>query len=166
MSLRFQPISVPRQMFTTWWRAQDPLAVVTMTPLTPAEEVRSLYVLLVKPREGISTAEMYRALDTAEYPVHPDTSAYIRALQMGDLPGIRRLTDNSFRSVTEKKIPLIGRIRRDLMDLGAAAACMSGSGPTVFGLFTGEASMEEAARRMKAAEYAEGLSDVICTAFA
>ncbi len=136
-----------------------------LTPLTiPADTLRP-HVLLVKPRTGVSTALMYRALDSCETAFHPDTDAYVRALLDGGIPAAAPLTANIFESVVVPQIPVIEKIRGDLSGSGALAACMSGSGPTVFGLFGSEAEMLRAAERIGRASYADELAGIFPTGF-
>ena len=136
-----------------------------LTPISKASSYDALPVLLVKPKKGVSTGAMYRALDDRPGLEHPDVSSCRRALEEGDDSALSGFIANSFMTPVEESIPLIRRIREDMQRGGAFASCMSGSGPTVFGLFRDPEVMREAAERIRAMEYADELSDVIPTSF-
>ena len=80
---------------------------------------------------------MYRRLDEAGMAVHPDTRRMMDALQRRDLAEIFSRIGNVFEQVIDPESDIF-TIRRRLTELGADAACMSGSGSAVFGLFTKE----------------------------
>ena len=117
--------------------------------LTPLPELPDCYIVLGKPAEGMSTAEAYHALDRQQQVLHPDIDGQIRALQEGSLKGVADRMGNVLEPVTEERHPEVRGIRSLLMEAGAAGARMSGSGPTVFGLFTEESRAEEACSVLK-----------------
>lgn len=98
-------------------------------------KLKKMPVLLVKPTEGVSTAEIYNAIDTAENLVHPDTKAVISAIENGDTAALCENICNIMETVTAGKMPEISKIKEKMLSLGAMASIMSGSGPTVFGIF-------------------------------
>lgn len=105
--------------------------------------------VIVKPELACSTAEMYRRLDALCIRNRPDSAAMVRALEQGDLAAVCRLVGNVF----EQALPpdsVVFTIRRRLRELGAAAACMSGSGSAVMGLFPREADARQAADALQA----------------
>ncbi len=112
--------------------------------LTPVRAVLPFTLLLVKPPAAVSTKEIYEAYDRAEAALRPDTEGMLRALGEGDADGIAKRLLNVLEPVTSEKHPVIRGIREDLMKLGARGAAMSGSGPTVFGLFSSRADAESA----------------------
>ena len=112
--------------------------------LTPVRAVLPFTLLLVKPPAAVSTKEIYEAYDRAEAALRPDTEGMLRALGEGDAEGIAKRLLNVLEPVTSEKHPVIRGIREDLMKLGARGAAMSGSGPTVFGLFSNRADAESA----------------------
>ena len=136
-----------------------------LTPLRTAAAFDRLPVLLVKPVRGVSTGRMYAALDTEPGLRHPDTDACLKALAEGDLPAFAASASNSFSLPVERDIPVIGRITEDMRREGAFFSCMSGSGPTVFGLFRDPGAAGAAAERIRTAIYAEELSDIITASF-
>ena len=106
--------------------------------LTPLPDLPFCYIVLGKPEEGMSTAQAYRELDSMTDIRHPDIGGQIRALQEGDLTGVTERLGNVLEPVTLSHQPEVDTIRNILLEAGAAGACMSGSGPTVFGIFTEE----------------------------
>lgn len=103
-----------------------------LKPLSPAPEA---YVLLVKPPISISTQTIYEQIDSAPIEKHPDTDAVISALKNGDLRAIASGLCNVMETVTETTHPEVRGIKNKMILNGALGAVMSGSGPTVFGLF-------------------------------
>ena len=112
-----------------------------LTPLTPAP---ALYCTLVKPAAGVSTKYVYEHLDlkTAK---HPDIDAALTAIETGNIAKLCENLDNILEPVARTLCPEVAKIEEKLKELGALGACMSGSGPTVFGLFSdGNAAIEAA----------------------
>lgn len=103
--------------------------------LTPLPDCPKLTLLLVKPSINISTPDIYREFDNSDKVIHPNTEAMLSAIEDGDILKIAENLSNTFESITEKKYPVISGIKEKMLKNGALAATMSGSGPTVFGLF-------------------------------
>ena len=103
-----------------------------ITLLPPIEKMT---ILMVKPAINISTASIYQAIDSEEIPKRPDTEAMLSAINNRDIASIAGNLFNVMGYVTEKQHPIIKGIRRKMMINGALGAVMSGSGPTVFGIF-------------------------------
>lgn len=103
--------------------------------LTPLKAMPESYILLAKPDIDISTQEVYEGIDMEEILERPDIDAMIRAINEGSLHKIGENLSNVLEYVTVKKCPLISDIKAKLMEYGALGSVMSGSGPTVFGLF-------------------------------
>lgn len=97
--------------------------------------IKKLPVLLVKPKDSISTAEIYNAIDYAEDIVHPDTRAVIAAIKSGDTEKMCMSMGNIMEAVTADKVKDIKTIKEKMVSFGALGSMMSGSGPTVFGIF-------------------------------
>lgn len=91
-------------------------------------------ILLAKPRLNVSTPAAYAEFDRAEQVTHPDTGACIRALEQGDLTSLAAQMHNVFEDA--RTIPQVTALKKIMLDHGAICANMSGSGPTVFGVFT------------------------------
>ncbi len=103
--------------------------------LTPLPSPEPMLILLVKPFLSVSTADVYREIDSAEITRRPDTGAMIDAIRKNDIRAIAGNLCNVMESVTEKMYPIIGGIKTKMLKDGALGALMSGSGPTVFGIF-------------------------------
>jgi len=103
-----------------------------LTPIPACPECR---VLIAKPPISVSTKTVYQKLVLDENTNHPDIDGMVAAMRAGDLRGIAARMGNVLESVTVKEYPVIGRIRESMLEKGALNALMSGSGPTVFGLF-------------------------------
>ena len=124
------------------------------------EPVRGLppcTVVLVKPAFGISTEEAYKAFDRIRPARSPDTEAMLEALERADLDTVGNLLCNHLEETARLEHPEIGEIERILCSSGALGASMSGSGPTVFGLFRDRETAEGAAEILKKRRY-----DVFC----
>ena len=120
-----------------------------LTPLAPAPPA---YCLIVKPPVSVSTRSVYEQLDLATAP-HPDIDAALVALQKNDLAGLCAVLGNTLESVTIPKYPEIAEIKEKMRKLGALGALMSGSGPTVFGLFQNKKEADHAFYEFKVSEY-------------
>ncbi len=106
--------------------------------LTPLPPVPQCQVLIAKPAISVSTRSVYENLHANELrpEQHPDIDALIHAIHNGDLLRIAGSMGNVLETVTIKKHPVIQTIKDRIMEYGAVGSMMSGSGPTVFGLFT------------------------------
>lgn len=103
--------------------------------LSPLPNVPKMTILLVKPPINISTAAIYSEIDTAPIDTHPDTEKMINAIKCGDIKAISDNLCNVMESVTCSMHPVIRGIKKKMILNGALGALMSGSGPTVFGIF-------------------------------
>ncbi len=106
------------------------------------------WVVLAKPRISVSTAWAYQNYDEQGAEKHPDNEAIKRAITRGNRKAIAGLLCNVLESVTIKKYDVIAEYKQMMLDKGAMASMMSGSGPTVFGL-------------VKSREQAEAIADVL-----
>ena len=113
--------------------------------LTRIAQVPDCYVLIGKPGIGVSTKTAYESLQLDKIQSHPDIDGMIRDIENGNLLAMTDKMGNVFESGIIGKYPVIGEIK-DLMEAnGALKAMMSGSGPTVFGIFDDREKMESAA---------------------
>lgn len=103
--------------------------VLTRLPSFPR-----LSVVLAKPPVGVSTAWAYKTYDAGYDGPHPDNEAMLEAIHGGDAHKAAGLLCNVLEGVTETEHPVIADYKRLMMEHGAMASMMSGSGPTVFGL--------------------------------
>lgn len=122
-----------------------------LTPLNPAP---GLYCTLVKPAASVSTKYVYEHLNL-ENAVHPDIDAALSALETGDLKTLCANLKNILEPVAITLCPEVIKIEKTLQEMGALGVCMSGSGPTVFGLFTDGNDAIEAAEYFMDHGYAE-----------
>ena len=112
-------------------------------------------VLIAKPGIGVSTKYVYENLKLDEHTKHPNIYAQVAAIRKHDLKGITAHMGNLLETVTIPKYPVIDEIKRCMMESGALAAMMSGSGPTVFGLFEDEHTAQNAYSQMKQSKLAK-----------
>ena len=124
--------------------------------LTRLPRLPHCYVLVGKPGVNVSTKAAYESLrldDPAM--VHPDIDGMAQALRQNDLEGVISRMGNSFEPEIIRKYPVIQEIK-DLMEAGGARkAMMSGSGPTVFGIFYEKEKMEQAAAAIRESHLAK-----------
>ena len=106
-------------------------------------------VLIAKPPVSVSTKTVYEALDAQEITVHPDIDGIIAGLEKGDVRAVASSMGNVLEGVTIPMHPVIAEIKKEMTDAGALGAMMSGSGPTVFGLFDNRAAAKAAQRRIR-----------------
>ena len=104
--------------------------------LSPLPPMPGAALVLAKPPVSVSTAMVYQALDELEAYPHPDIDGLIGALGTGDLKTRSRFLGNCLEQVTIPRFPVIRQIKEKLLMEGALGALMSGSGPTVFGIFS------------------------------
>jgi len=102
--------------------------------LKPLPAMPACYVVLAKPQVSISTAWAYQNYNAKSVIVHPQNTEIIKCLKQGDLQSISKLLCNVLESVTIKEHAEIAMIKELMLQHGAMASLMSGSGPTVFGL--------------------------------
>ncbi|MDK2784394.1 MAG: 4-diphosphocytidyl-2-C-methyl-D-erythritol kinase [Bacillota bacterium] len=117
-----------------------------LTPLTP---LVPCWLVLARPRVEISTAWAYAELDRYPPAARPDIDGLLAALAAGDLKGVAAHLGNSFESVIRERYPSVVEAKKALLAEGALGACLTGSGPTVFGLFPERAGAEKAAAALK-----------------
>ncbi|MDO5782520.1 MAG: 4-(cytidine 5'-diphospho)-2-C-methyl-D-erythritol kinase [Eubacteriales bacterium] len=113
--------------------------------LTRIVQVPDCYVLVGKPGISVSTRTAYESLQLDKIQVHPDIDGMIRDIENGDLLAMTEKMGNVFEPGIIGKYPVIGEIRELMEANGALKAMMSGSGPTVFGIFDSREKMEAAA---------------------
>ena len=106
-------------------------------------------VLIAKPNISVSTKFVYQNLVLDENTVHPDIDGMIENIKAQDLQAIAAGMGNVLESVTIPHYPIIEEIKDRMKASGAINAMMSGSGPTVFGLFEDEETARKAMEDMK-----------------
>ncbi len=117
-----------------------------LTSLNPAPDC---YLLVAKPDIQVSTKYVYEHLDAEGIKKHPDIDGMVEAIWEESLQGILDRMGNVLESVTVEKYPIIQKIKDRMRELGALNSLMSGSGPTVFGIFISERQAREAYVQME-----------------
>ena len=117
--------------------------------LTRLPKVPKCYVLVGKPGINVSTKTAYENLNLAEIGKHPDIDGMIGDIEKGDLYAMASKMENVFEPGIIRQYPVIGDIKTLMEEKGALKAVMSGSGPTVFGLFEDGETAKRALREMK-----------------
>lgn len=103
--------------------------------LTVIKSMPDCYILLAKPNISVSTQEVYQNLNLNEIEERPNIPAILQAIENQDIMGISSSMVNVLETVTTKMHPIIVELKQKLMENGAIGSIMSGSGPTVFGVF-------------------------------
>lgn len=106
-------------------------------------------IVICKPNFSVSTPELFSMLDCDRIHYRPDTKGVIDSLENGDIEGIARRMYNVFEDVPHKGRKEITAIKSSMIDGGAIGAAMSGTGPTVFGLFEDKKRAEKTARYLR-----------------
>lgn len=117
--------------------------------LSPLGGLGGVPIVLVKPRISVSTAWVYKSLELDKVAVRPDTELLARAVGERRIDELARNMRNVLESVTVEKYPVIRDIKEKLVRFGAAGSMMSGSGPTVFGIFKDRKVAEAAYGKLK-----------------
>ena len=112
--------------------------------LSKLKDAPDCFIVLVKPDINVSTKFVYDNLILNEETVHPDVDAMLNAIETGSIKRVADCLDNLLANVTENDYTIIVDIKNILKENGALNAIMSGSGPTVFGLFDDEEKAKEA----------------------
>lgn len=125
--------------------------------LTPLSEPPTCHLVIAKPDIDVSTAFVYGRLQADSLSFHPDIDGMAAALAAGDLKGITDRMGNVLETVTVREYSVIDRLKRVMRELGAENALMSGSGPTVFGIYTEKEKAEKAAAAIRKEELASAI---------
>ena len=123
--------------------------------LTRLPEVPKCYVLIGKPGINVSTKTAYENLNLEGIGKHPDIDGLIGAIRNNDLYAMASRMENVFEPGIIRQYPVIGNIKNLMEEKGALKAVMSGSGPTVFGIFDDKKKMEEAAAVLRESRLAK-----------
>ena len=120
--------------------------------VAPVKSIDKCYAVIVKPDQDVSTPEAYAQFDALSRVRHLDRVSMIDAVSNGDYKKICSLCGNVFEQAVE--VPKRPHIKNTMRKFGADACCMSGSGPTVFGLFSNEDDAKECYEKLKS-KYSE-----------
>lgn len=138
-------------------RAQGIGEILTDLPTPP-----KCYVIIAKPDAFVSTKFVYSHIRPAQIENHPDIDGIIESIKAGDLYGTCEKIANVMEDVTIPEYPIIQKVKDILKSNGAVNALMSGSGPTVFGIYDDE---EKAKQSMDALSGKEFVSQLYLTKF-
>ncbi len=116
--------------------------------IAPVKDLPECYIVLCKPEQDVSTPEAYAEFDALNRVRHLDRVSMIDAVSNADYEKICSLCGNVFEQAVE--VPKRPHIKGIMRKSGADACCMSGSGPTVFGLFSDESKASECYNKLKA----------------
>ncbi len=108
--------------------------------LTPLRGLPKTWMVLVKPEIDVSTRWVYTHLVLDTLANRPDIDAMVRAVELGDISAVAKGLGNVLENVTANRYPIINSIKERLTKAGALGSAMSGSGPTVFGIFKDRAA--------------------------
>ncbi len=117
--------------------------------LTPLKSLAHTNILIAKPPINVSTAMVYGNLSIPNIKKHPQTDEVINAIQNNDNSFVFNNMYNVLQEVTITKYPQIQQIKEEMISQGAVASMMSGSGPTVFGIFETKQQCLDAASYFK-----------------
>ncbi|MCM1261746.1 MAG: 4-(cytidine 5'-diphospho)-2-C-methyl-D-erythritol kinase [Butyrivibrio sp.] len=106
-------------------------------------------LVVAKPDINVSTKFVYENLHADTLSCHPDIDGMVKAIKEGSLSGITGRMGNVLETVTVKEYPVIDTIKDVMKCAGAENALMSGSGPTVFGIFTTDEQAQKAAAQIR-----------------
>lgn len=122
--------------------------------LSPLPPMVKCPVLIAKPSISVSTKFVYQNLKLDDTTIHPDIDRLIDDIKAKNLHDITAHMGNVLETVTIPNYPVIDEIKKHMLSNGALGAMMSGSGPTVFGLFDDEDTAKKAYKAMRSSHLA------------
>lgn len=123
------------------------LAQNTGDILSPLPDMKNCYIVLCKPDMGVSTKKAYDAFDQNKNLRHLDCAGILYAASLGDYEAVCAKIGNVFEQLVE--VPERVKIKSVMNAFKAKATCMSGSGPTVFGVFLNKSDAQKACEKLK-----------------
>lgn len=108
-----------------------------------------MYFVIAKPEIAVSTKYVYENLNVNSIVEHPDIDKVLQGIMDRDIQKIAISSQNILELVTVKKYPIIQKIKEEILEYGALGSHMSGSGPTVFGIFKDEIGARECMKKIK-----------------
>lgn len=125
--------------------------------ITSLKSMPDCHILIAKPGFSVSTKHVYQNLKVHEINNHPDIDGIISGINNNDIKQIANKMGNVLENVTIKEHPQLEKIKKLMISGGALNSIMSGSGPTIFGLFDDEKLLKEAYQSLKKARVAKNL---------
>lgn len=122
--------------------------------LSPLPPMVKCPVLIAKPSISVSTKFVYQNLKLDDTTIHPDIDRLIDDIKAKNLHDIAAHMGNVLETVTIPNYPVLDEIKKHMLSNGAVGALMSGSGPTVFGLFDDEDTAKKAYKAMRSSHLA------------
>ena len=123
--------------------------------LTPLDHIPDCSIVIAKPDVRVSTKFVYTHLSLDDQTRHPEIDAQIEAIRQKDLKRMCALCGNVLEDVTVPAHPQIAALKEEMRKGGALTAMMSGSGPSVFGIFEDLGSAERVCARLRDVQYRE-----------
>lgn len=117
--------------------------------LTPLKPLVESWCVIAKPPVDVSTKKVYSMLKIDEIPKHPETDRLIEYIKRDDIKNLSLNMINVLENVTINMHPVIFEIKNIMMDCNALGSIMSGSGPSVFGLFDNKNEAEKCYNRLR-----------------
>lgn len=114
--------------------------------VTPLKAFKDQVILLVKPSFGVSTKDAYGSFELDKINKHVNTEKLIKAMDEKDLDGVNYYSRNLLENVVLRKYPVLKNIKQTLSRHGSVVTLMSGSGPTIYGIFKNIKDAENAAK--------------------
>lgn len=112
--------------------------------LTPLAPIPACYILVAKPHVSVSTAFVYKNLKLDSIKEHPDVDKAVEMISVGDIEGVAAYMGNVLETATIPAYPVINDLKVMMKENGALNSMMSGSGPTVFGIYNDKAKARNA----------------------
>lgn len=112
--------------------------------LSPLPPMPDCHLVVAKPDINVSTKYVYEHLDRTQNLRHPDIDGMAESIRNSDMSGVLSRLGNVLETVTIPAYPVINNLKAEMLRLGAAGTLMSGSGPTVFGIFSDRLAAENA----------------------
>lgn len=121
--------------------------------ITPLPPIPNCHILIVKPNINVSTKYVYENLNLSKVTNRPNINGIIQGIKNNDLNLAISHFANTLESVTIQKYPEINQIKKVMMEQGALVSMMSGSGPSVFGIFTDSQAASDAFYHFKVTNF-------------
>jgi len=118
--------------------------------LTKLPSLPPAHFVICKPNFSCSTPQLFSLVQCEKIRARPDTTGLVAALSSGDLGGVARRMYNVFEDILPRGRAEVEQIKSVMLDFDALGAVMTGSGPTVFGIFDSESNAHKAYERLKA----------------
>jgi len=117
--------------------------------LTSLMPIPQCHIVICKPPYSCPTSELFKRVRCDKIRARPDTDGIIASLEKGDLSGVARRMYNVFEDILPRGKRDIADIKNTLLNYGALGAVMTGTGPSVFGLFDSETCAQKAFDHLK-----------------